>query len=231
METALYVKLQLEAGEIHFIAAPNLLPEEHAFERWHLFGVSVPVERAAEIVAKKIFHRGDKATARDLFDLALVIDREPEAMALVEPFLFRHADKFVEHLQAPSEGFIRQLRDIHTSGYQPTFEQAASKALTYFQAMRAASETSMQDATEFAKCNGYIPEAANVDRSDDLGKVSMETSHHIVQHAGRDRATVHEKHRLPLPFPQASGDASLHSRYRDGSAQSLFSPRTREHGR
>ena len=147
VETALYVKLQLEAGEIDFIAAPNLLPEEHAFERWDIFGASVRVETAAEIVAKKIFHRGDKATARDLFDLALVIDREPGAMALVQPFLFRHADKFVEHLQAPSEGFIRQFRDIHTLEYQPTFEQAASKALMYFQAMRAALETSMQDAT------------------------------------------------------------------------------------
>jgi hypothetical protein len=231
VETALYVKLQLEAGEIDFIAAPNLLAEEHAFERWDLFGVSVRVETAAEIVAKKIFHRGDKATARDLFDLALVIDREPEAMALVQPFLFRHADKFVEHLQAPSKGFMQQFRDIHTLGYQPTFEQAANKALKYFQAMRAALEASMQDAIEFAKRSGYILETPNVDRSDYVGKVLMETSHHIVQHAGRERATIHEKHRLPLPTHQTSEDVSLHFRYRDGSAQSLPTPRIRESGR
>jgi predicted nucleotidyltransferase component of viral defense system len=115
VEAALYVKLQLEAGEIDFVAAPNLLPEEHAFERWDLFGESVRVETAAEIVAKKIFHRGDKATARDLFDLALVLDRAPDAMALAQPFLFRHADKFVEHLQTPSDGFVRQFRDIYTN--------------------------------------------------------------------------------------------------------------------
>lgn len=228
VETALYVKLQLEVGEIDFIAAPNLLPEEHAFERWDIFGRSIRVETAAEIIAKKIFHRGDKATARDLFDLALVIDREPEAMALAQPFLFRHADKFVEHLQVPSKGFIQQFRDIHTLGYQPTFEQAANVALKYFQAMRAALDASMQDASEFAKRNGYIPEAANVNRSDHIGKVLIETSHHIVQHAGRERATIHEKHRLPLPFRQASEDASLHFRYRDGSALPLLTPRRRK---
>ncbi len=28
-------------------------------------------------IAKKMYHRGDRVTARDLFDLALVIEREP----------------------------------------------------------------------------------------------------------------------------------------------------------
>lgn len=228
VEAALYVKLQLEAGEIDFVAAPNLLPEEHAFERWDLFGVSIRVETAAEIIAKKMFHRGDKATARDLFDLALVIDREPDAMALAQPFFFRHADKFVENLQAPSARFIGQFRDIHTLGYQPTFEQAANKALAYFQGMVVALESSRRDAAEFAERNGYIAEAANVDRSDHLGKVLVETAHHFVQQVGRDRATIHEKHRLPLLVRQVVGEKSLHIRYRDGFAQALFSPRARE---
>ncbi|MDB5759955.1 MAG: hypothetical protein JWM30_3244 [Burkholderia sp.] len=229
VEAALYVKLQLEAGEIDFVAAPNLLPEEHAFERWDLFGKSVRVETAAEIVAKKIFHRGDKATARDLFDLALVIDRESEAMALAQPFFFRHADKFVEHLQAPSDRFVRQFRDIHALEYRPTFEHAANQALTYFEAMQVALEMSRQDAFEFAKRNDTIPEAANIDRGDYIGKVWTETSHHIVQHVGQNRATIHEKHRLPLH--QAGKNAPLHFRYRNGSAQSISSPHRRELGR
>ena len=80
VEAAGYVKLQLETGEIDFVAAPNLLPAAQAYESWQLFGRTIRVETAAEIVAKKMFHRGDKATARDLFDLALVIEREPESM-------------------------------------------------------------------------------------------------------------------------------------------------------
>lgn len=34
------------------------------------------VETAAEIVAKKMWRRGDRATARDLFDLSLVIEHD-----------------------------------------------------------------------------------------------------------------------------------------------------------
>lgn len=33
-------------------------------------GRTVKVEKAAEIIAKKMYHRGDRVTARDLFDLS-----------------------------------------------------------------------------------------------------------------------------------------------------------------
>ena len=36
-------------------------------------GQEIRVETAVEIVAKKLWYRGDRATARDLFDLSLVI--------------------------------------------------------------------------------------------------------------------------------------------------------------
>jgi uncharacterized protein (DUF1778 family) len=34
-------------------------------------------------------HRRDRATARDLFDLAMVVEREPDALAAAAPFLMR----------------------------------------------------------------------------------------------------------------------------------------------
>ncbi len=221
VEAALYVKLQLETGEIDFVAAPNLLPEENAFERWDLFGESVRVETAAEIVAKKMFHRGDKATARDLFDLALVIEREPGAMALAQPFFFRHADKVIEHPRTPSARFIAQFRDIHTLGYQPSFEHAADKVSAYFLGLKAALETSRLDAIAFAECNSYVVEAADVGHGNYVGKVIMETAHHIVQHVGRGCVTLHERHRLPQPRQQRVNDAPVHFHfhYRDGFAQ------------
>ncbi len=70
-----FVKLQFEEGEVDFVAAPNLLAD--AWETWDIGGRSVKVETAAEIIAKKMYHRGDRVTARDLFDFALVIEREP----------------------------------------------------------------------------------------------------------------------------------------------------------
>lgn len=64
-----FVKLQFEEGEIDFVAAPNLT--DGAWEQWDIQGRPVRVETAAEVIAKKMFHRGDRATARDLFDLAM----------------------------------------------------------------------------------------------------------------------------------------------------------------
>lgn len=98
LEQANFVKLVLEAGEIDIVAAANLT--EHPFEVWEIMGQPVKVETAAEIVAKKLYHRGDRAAARDLFDLATVIDREPEALAAASPYLQRHAQAFVRQIQA-----------------------------------------------------------------------------------------------------------------------------------
>jgi hypothetical protein len=67
-----FVKLQFEEGEIDFVAAPNLT--DAAWERWEIQGRPVRVETAAEVIAKKMLHRGDRATARDLFDLAMVVE-------------------------------------------------------------------------------------------------------------------------------------------------------------
>jgi predicted nucleotidyltransferase component of viral defense system len=62
-----YIKLLRPEGEIDFVASPNLTAEP--FELWELLGRPIKVETSAEIVAKKLWHRGDRATARDLFDL------------------------------------------------------------------------------------------------------------------------------------------------------------------
>ena len=66
VEAAGYVKLIRSEGEIDFVAAQNLT--EQAYEVWSLLGRSVNVETSAEIIAKKLWHRGDAATARDLFE-------------------------------------------------------------------------------------------------------------------------------------------------------------------
>jgi len=55
-----YIKLLRPEGEIDFVASPNLTAEP--FEIWRLLGRQVRVETSAEIVAKKLWHRGDRAT-------------------------------------------------------------------------------------------------------------------------------------------------------------------------
>ncbi|WP_371134530.1 hypothetical protein [Limnobacter sp.] len=38
-------------------------------------------------MAKKFWHRGDQATARDIFDLMLVLEKEPDELARAAHFL------------------------------------------------------------------------------------------------------------------------------------------------
>jgi hypothetical protein len=107
VEEAGHVKLIRPEGEIDF-AAPNLTTA--GFKMWRIAGRDVRAETAVEIVAKKMWHRGATATARDLFDLALVIERERRALAAAARFLVRHRRQFLAQIALPSRRLARTVR-------------------------------------------------------------------------------------------------------------------------
>jgi predicted nucleotidyltransferase component of viral defense system len=109
-----FVKLQFDEGEVDFVAAPNLLDE--AWELWEFAGRNIRVETAAEIIAKKLYHRGDRATARDLFDLTLVIEREPQQLRRATAFLLRHRKAFLAQLELPRPGLVAEATDVANRG-------------------------------------------------------------------------------------------------------------------
>lgn len=119
-----FVKLQFEEGEVDFVAAPNLLTD--AWETWDIGGRSVKVETAAEIIAKKMYHRGDRATARDLFDFALVIEREPQQLLAATPFLLRHREAFLSQIRQPHAGLRAAFDAIAMLDYTPGFEHCVA---------------------------------------------------------------------------------------------------------
>jgi len=121
-----YVKLLRPEGEIDFVASPNLTAQP--YEEWTLLGRTVKVETAAEIVAKKLWHRGDRATARDLFDLSLVIEREPDALQTAAPYLVRHRDAFLAQLRQRRAVLSAQFEAIDALGYQPPYDEAVDRA-------------------------------------------------------------------------------------------------------
>lgn len=121
-----YIKLLRPEGEIDFVASPNLTAEP--FELWQLLGRQVKVETSAEIVAKKLWHRGDRATARDLFDLALVIEREPQALASAREYLVRHREAFLSQLEQRKVVLKLQFDAIDRLDYWVTYEQAQRSA-------------------------------------------------------------------------------------------------------
>lgn len=129
VEGAGYVKLIRPEGEIDFVASTNLTATP--FEHWTLLRRPVRVETAAEIVAKKLWHRGDQVSARDLFDLSLVIEREPEALRSAAGFLVRHRAAFVDQLATRASVLSAQFDAIDVLKYRTTFDQAANRAATF----------------------------------------------------------------------------------------------------
>lgn len=85
IEQAGFVKLFFPEGEIDFVASGPLTVNPTATES--LLGREVRVETSTEIIAKKIWHRGVEFTARDIFDFAMVLEKEPEALSEIRPIL------------------------------------------------------------------------------------------------------------------------------------------------
>lgn len=130
-----YIKLLRPEGEIDFVASPNLTAEP--FEYWQLLGRTVRVETSAEIVAKKLWHRGDRATARDLFDLALVIEREPMALESAKEYLVRHREAFLGQLEQRKATLGRQFDALDRLDYQVTYAQAQGLAREFLMTLQA----------------------------------------------------------------------------------------------
>ncbi len=128
-----FIKLLRAEGEIDFVASPNLTSDP--FEVWELLGRPIKVETSAEIVAKKLWHRGDRVTARDLFDLALVIEREPQALATAGSFLMKHRDEFLNQMDKRKHVLKAQFEAIDVLDYRPSYEQAAVLATTFLMSL------------------------------------------------------------------------------------------------
>ena len=126
-----WVKLQFEEGEVDFVASPNLLGD--AWETWEIDGHAIRVETAAEIIAKKMFHRGDRVTARDLFYLALVVEREPAQLKVASPFLIRHRQAFLEQIRNPHPTLKTAFAAIATLDYTPDFDNCVASAGTFLE--------------------------------------------------------------------------------------------------
>jgi hypothetical protein len=141
-EHAGFVKLILPEGEIDFVVSQNLT--EPGYDEWTLMGEAVKVETAVEIVAKKMWHRGDRPAARDLFDLSLVIEREPDRLMTAGKYLIRHRETFLRLLAEHRAFLAARFNDIQTLGYTPSFDYCAGLVAEYLKAIPddAANRTS-----------------------------------------------------------------------------------------
>lgn len=122
VEASGYVKLYLPEGEIDFVAAPNLTVP--GFEIETILGHQVRVETSVEIIAKKMWHRGDRITGRDIFDFALIAEREPEVLMPAREFMTRHAAAVFQQLDERYVQLKQQFDAVDVLNFHPTFDDA-----------------------------------------------------------------------------------------------------------
>lgn len=134
VEAADYVKLLLPAGEIDIVVGQPLTAEP-----WEVVehrGRRILVESNAEILAKKMHHRGNQAKARDLFDLCAIADLDPAAIDVAAPFFARHGDAFIAQLKANAGYIEEEFAQIQRIGYRRPFEECLTLAETIMDAAR-----------------------------------------------------------------------------------------------
>lgn len=85
-EQSNFLKLRFPEGEVDFIIGGRISDEP--FVSREIRGRVVQVETPLEIVAKKCFYRAETFNARDTFDLAVLIEREPESVRRHAGLLF-----------------------------------------------------------------------------------------------------------------------------------------------
>lgn len=124
VEQANSLKLIFPEGEIDFVASAPLTEDPAITEE--LFGRPVKVETSSEIIAKKVWHRGVEFTARDIFDFALVTEKEPKALWKIEPVLRDRRDAIL-HRIASQDAFLRDaFAQLEVLDYRRSFDECVA---------------------------------------------------------------------------------------------------------
>ena len=91
-------------------------------------GRQLRVETSAEIIAKKMWHRGDRAKGRDLFDLCAVADSQPDQIRLAAPHMVRHGAAFLTAIVDRAKVITRELEEIDVIGPTRSYAQCREQA-------------------------------------------------------------------------------------------------------
>lgn len=120
-----FVKLYFPEGEIDFVVSGSLTQDPTRIEQ--LFGRPVAVETSTEIIAKKVWHRGAEFTARDIFDLAMVIENEPQALPAIRPILRDRRAVMLERIVHNHAGLREDFEALETIEYRRSFDECVDR--------------------------------------------------------------------------------------------------------
>ncbi|MEW6690414.1 MAG: nucleotidyl transferase AbiEii/AbiGii toxin family protein, partial [Pseudomonadota bacterium] len=120
VEQANFLKLYFPEGEIDFVVSRPLTDDPVIMER--VLGRDIRVETSAEIIAKKLWYRSSDLTARDIFDFALVAQREPAALRQIQPILADRAETILERIEDWSEALREDFLALDVLDDRPAFD-------------------------------------------------------------------------------------------------------------
>ena len=131
IEQARSLKLIFPEGEIDFVASPWLTANPVVAEI--LFGRNVQVETSAEIIAKKVWHRGPDFTARDIFDVAMVAENEPKALQQIRPILRNRRDAVLSRIASQEVALRENFAALEILDYRRSFDECVALVRKTFQ--------------------------------------------------------------------------------------------------
>lgn len=112
-------------GEIDIVVGASLT--DNPWDAVSYQGRTIQVESCAEIIAKKMHHRGHQAKARDLFDLRAVADLEPEAIGQARPFFAVHSDTFLQRFRQHRDLAKNEFDKIDRLSYKASFDECLER--------------------------------------------------------------------------------------------------------
>ncbi|MBI2970279.1 MAG: nucleotidyl transferase AbiEii/AbiGii toxin family protein [Gammaproteobacteria bacterium] len=121
IEQAGFLKLIFPQGEIDFVASAPLTQRPSVTEI--LLGRPIQVETSTEIVAKKLWHRGEQFTARDILDVAMVIEKEPGALHEIVPVIRDRRGVVMERITAQEAALREAFAELEILEYQRGFDE------------------------------------------------------------------------------------------------------------
>jgi hypothetical protein len=124
VEQAGSLKLFFPEGEIDFVASAPLTNQPTTQQI--LLDREVAVETPTEIVAKKVWHRGDQFTARDIFDLALVMEREPLALREIKPVLRDRRPAVLQRIASQEPALRQAFAALEVLDYRRSFDECVA---------------------------------------------------------------------------------------------------------
>jgi hypothetical protein len=131
VEQANGLKLVLRHGDIDFVVAARVTDAQPA-ESLEFLGRTFPLEATEEILAKKLYHRAARFQPRDVFDLVVATESDPEAATRAVAAASSRGDILARRFEQLSEWPLEKLNEgiLPLGDYSrvvPTMVAAASR--------------------------------------------------------------------------------------------------------